>query len=183
MTFSEVRAARQLPAYNQTIAQILAHADIEAVSGTVAYRAGRIQSVSERYRALQQIIEQRAQACDPAYLNPDPEFIRNELRLDPQALHAQFPTLGMYYEPSNPACHMCDPDAFLVPGTDTGMYTKTYKVIGAGLAARNIVEWKFDDAIAAEMRHLEERAAIETGQNRQVDSIAKMYINVDVGRI
>ena len=46
MTFAEVRAARELPQYNQTIASILSHAEIEAVSGTVAYRAGRIQSIS-----------------------------------------------------------------------------------------------------------------------------------------
>jgi hypothetical protein len=78
---------------------------------------------------------------------------------------------------------MCDPDAFLVPGTDTGMYTKTYKVIGAGLAARNIVEWKFDDAIAAEMRRLEERAAIETGQNKTGEMTMKAYINIDIDRI
>ena len=156
---------------------------LNSVSGTVAYRAGRVQSISERYAALQQIVEQRAMACDPAYLNPDPQFLINEMRLDPTELRAQFPTLGQYYEPTNPACHMCQPDAFLVPGTETGMYIRTEKVIGAGLNARHIVEYVFDNALANEMRQLENAASVETGQNKQQEFIQKLYIGVEFDRI
>lgn len=183
MTYSEVREARQLPQYQTTVAQILAHASIESVAGTVAYRAGRIQSISERYAALQQIVEQRAMACKPEYLNPDPTFIQNELRLDPEALREQFPTLGIHYDPTNPACHMCCPDAFLVPGTETGMYIRQDRIIGAGINTRNIVEYVFDAALAIEMRKLEEQAATETGQNKSQDSVQKMYISIDMDRI
>ena len=136
-----------------------------------------------RYRAALSIIEQRAMACSPEYLNPDPTFIRDELRLDPIALLNQFPTLGQYYEPTNPACHQCDPDAFLVPGTETGMYAKTYKVIGAGLNARSIVEYTFDTALANELRELEKLAAVETGQNKTSEMAQKMYVNIMMDRI
>lgn len=187
LTFVESKATRAMPAYGLALRTLLASATADAQALAAATRAGRVGALSSRWEALRAVIEQRAMAADPRYLNPDRAFLSAAppagLGLDPDALFAQFPNLGEMYEPDNPACHMCDPESFLVPGASTGMMVRTEKIIGAGLASRNIVEWAVDTNLVAELRAIEKALAVETGQDKASDAATKVWVNIDLQRL
>ena len=182
MRHSEAMRSLAKPEFKSIVNAILQGAADYAIAGASATIQGRINSAAARHEATSQIIEQRAAAADPRFLNPDPEFIR-ALGYDPDELISYFPNLGELYDQTNPVCHMCDPGAFLVPGASTGLLARSLKIIGSGKHTQQVEEWKIDPAVLNELRNAEKALATATGQGGKGAGKMKMYVNVDMGRL
>ena len=82
--------------------------------------------------------------------------------------------------PDNP---FHDPDSLGVPGASTGLLTKQIRSLGSGPNSIIIDEWSLDRPILRELAEIEQQAAREAGQWRdikQIESTTKAYIGIRI---
>lgn len=189
LLYREAKSTSERPSFRMAVAALIDEAKSFAAAGAVATVYGRVQSAANRHGELSRLVEERAMACDPRYLNPDRDYLSSLRRddgtgYDVDELLATFPDIGALYDPTNPACAMVDPDSFLVPGSSTGLMCPSVKTVGKGDLSRTVVEWKVDEAVVRQLSKHEADVAKATGQDKKgAGAPQKAYINIDMGRL
>lgn len=85
--------------------------------------------------------------------------------------------------PPGPENPFHDPDSLGVPGASTGLLVKTLRSVGSGPMAQVVDEWQLDRPVLRELAELEQQAAREAGQWRDVkvvESTTKAYIGIRI---
>lgn len=161
--------------------RLLAAAVDEAMAGAIATKAGRLQELSQMANDLRHIKEARAQACDIRNM-PDSEEWWNANGIDYQLVR-NIEGLGENFDPTSPIMLQIIPSSVQAPGADTGMLTRSFKVIGRGLGTQTIEEWEIDTALNKQLLDLHERTARELGQwteKTETTITQKMYVGVAI---
>lgn len=189
LSYKEARLAYGRPSFQMAVAALLEQAKGFASAGAVTTVAGRIVEKASRHQELSRIVQERAMAADPRYLNPDRVFLSSLRRddgsgYDVDELLRLFPSIGEMYDETNPVCAMVDPDSFMVPGASSGLLAQSVKTVGKGDASRTVVEWRVDEALVRQISSHEESVAKATGQDKKgAGGRQKAYININMGRL
>lgn len=156
----------------------------EAMAGAIATKAGRLQELSQMANDLRSIKEQRAAACDIRNMPNIPEWWEAAGISYDHVRHLE--GLGENFDPTSPIMLQVIPSSVRAPGADTGMLTRSFKVIGRGLGTQTIEEWQIDAALNKQLLDLHERTARELGQWKEVTETTitqKMYVGVAIADI
>lgn len=184
LRYRELVELRKRDDYLAEVRLVLQDALTASRAHGIATRAGRLSDIQRQRDLLAQIREERAAAADPRFAPRDPVRLRSLGVQNPDALIADFPSLGELYDPQNPLCSRVDVPSFYVPGASTGLLTRVQKQVGVGSNARIVDEWSLDSSLLSAESAALKRAAEETGQLREDPDgyTQKMYVAIDLSR-
>lgn len=164
--------------------RLLAAAVDEAMAGAIATKAGRLQELASMANDLRSIKEQRSAACDVRNMPDNEEWW--EAQGIPYEHVRHLEGLGENFDPTSPIMLQIIPSSVRAPGADTGMLTRSFKVIGRGLGTTTIEEWAIDATLNDQLLKLHERTARELGQwteKTETTITQKMYVGVAIADI